>query len=119
MAPLKLTHITVIAAAMALVNGQFLNQSAPFNLILGSTNPAYDNSTLSACHEGAAIESLCVYSVTQVRRPNTNLINQYQLNYSSFDGPGYGYLTWLLPYTGKYLLESQSIHLVTKPKINR
>jgi hypothetical protein len=109
MALFKHTLITLTAAIIASVNGQFLNQSAPFNLILCSTNPTYDNSTLSACHEGAATESLCVYNVSQIRQLNTNRISQYHLNYSSSFGPGYGYLTWLLPYTGKYLLESASI----------
>jgi hypothetical protein len=109
MAPLKLTLISLLAAFITSINGQFFNQSAPFNLVLCSVNATYDNSTLSACHEGAAIEALCVNSVPQVGHLSTNSISQYQLNYSSFFGPGYGYLTWSLPFTGKYLLESAPI----------
>ena len=110
MAPLKLLLITYFATVIASVNGQFLNQSAPFNLVLCSANSTYHNSTLSACHEGAAIEALCVYSILEVGQLNMDGISRYQLNYSSYYGPGYGYLTWLLPYIGKCLLEIAFIH---------
>lgn len=35
-------------------------QSKPFHLVLESANKKYNNQQLSACHSGAAIESLCL-----------------------------------------------------------
>lgn len=106
---MALLKLTLIATVIASINGQFFNQSAPFNLVLCSTNSTYDNSILSVCHEGAAIESLCVDNVSHIGQINTDHNSQYQLNYSSDSDTGYGFLTWLLPYTGKYLLEFASI----------
>lgn len=55
---------TIIAGALALVAGvnaqYYKNQSAPFNLVLTSQNTTLNGSTLGSCHEGAAIEGLCV-----------------------------------------------------------
>lgn len=48
---------------LALTSGataQYLNQTAPFALVVISSNTTYNGSTLAACHEGAAIESLCI-----------------------------------------------------------
>lgn len=50
----------LFAFAASQVTAQYLNQSAPFYLVLSSRNQTYDGSTLSACHEGAAIEGLCL-----------------------------------------------------------
>jgi len=57
------TTLTLIAALLSLSSttaAQFSNQSAPFSLSLLSDDSALNGVTLGACHEGAAIEGLCV-----------------------------------------------------------
>jgi hypothetical protein len=49
----------VIFTASAVV-AQYTNQSAPFNLIVLSSNHTINGSSLGAYHEGAAIEGLCL-----------------------------------------------------------
>jgi hypothetical protein len=48
-----------LLALAASSTAQFLNQSAPFALVVLSQNETYNGTTLAACHEGAAIEGLC------------------------------------------------------------
>jgi hypothetical protein len=50
----------LIALGVSTAAAQYTNQSAPFNLILLSQNSTLNGSALSACHEGAAIEGLCL-----------------------------------------------------------
>ncbi|KAL6850689.1 hypothetical protein ACO1O0_007813 [Amphichorda felina] len=40
-------------------------QSEPFNLVIKSSDTSLDGQKVSACHEGAAIESLCLLRDTQ------------------------------------------------------
>ncbi|KAF2734891.1 hypothetical protein EJ04DRAFT_397062, partial [Polyplosphaeria fusca] len=47
-----------LLAATAL--SQFDTRSADFALVISSTNSTLNNTILSACHEGAAIEGLCL-----------------------------------------------------------
>lgn len=63
---------------MSITNSQpsYVNQSAPFNLVLTSQNSTLNGSTLVACHEGAAIEGLCVGG------PLQSSSVQYSFNYS-------------------------------------
>lgn len=42
------------------VAAQYTNQSALFSLVLTSSNSSLNGSVLAPCHEGAAIEGLCV-----------------------------------------------------------
>ena len=55
---------TIIAGALAFAAGvkaqYYANQSAPFYLVLTSQNTTLNGSTLVSCHEGAAIEGLCI-----------------------------------------------------------
>ncbi|KAH8816360.1 hypothetical protein F5884DRAFT_219119 [Xylogone sp. PMI_703] len=51
-------------SATALAQYTFDNASDPFTLVVSSTNAAYDNHFLTACHEGAAIEALCLGGVS-------------------------------------------------------
>ncbi|XXG96942.1 hypothetical protein Hte_003233 [Hypoxylon texense] len=55
---------TLAAAAFGLASAQtqYLNQSAPFNLVLSSENSTLDGLKLGACHSGAAVESFCVFA---------------------------------------------------------
>ncbi|KAF8858190.1 hypothetical protein BDZ45DRAFT_674150 [Acephala macrosclerotiorum] len=78
-------RISIIASTLALaanqVAAQYNNQSAPFNLVLHSHNTTYDGQTLAACHEGAAIEGLCLSG------PLTNTSVQYTFNTSTTFSP--------------------------------
>ncbi|KAH8807710.1 hypothetical protein F5884DRAFT_345638 [Xylogone sp. PMI_703] len=56
-------HSAIAAAILAFSStalGQYTNASDPFTLVLSAANPDYNNHTLVPCHEGAAIEALCV-----------------------------------------------------------
>jgi len=89
---------SLLAAAATQVTAQYTNQSAPFALVLLSSNDTLNGTTLSPCHEGAAIEGLCLGpSIT-----DTSTTSSYNFNTSSFD-TGFnttigqtGVLTWLL-----------------------
>jgi len=93
-----------LAAAAALfsagaVSAQYTNQSLPFSLVLLSDNSTYNGTVLTACHEGAAIEGLCVGSAYDPPEP---YYAQYAFNVSSYPYTGNktigetGYLTWEL-----------------------
>jgi len=78
-------------------------QSAPFNLIVYSTDPSINGSGLLACHEGAAIEGLCTFALTDP----TDQFNVYTHNLSygtnTTDPPAIGLpgvLVWVLETTG-------------------
>ena len=89
---------SLIALAASTATAQYTNQSAPFNLILLSQNDTLNGSALGACHEGAAIEGLCVsgpptadagYSQFQFNTSST------PFNYNATIGET-GYLTYEL-----------------------
>ncbi|RDL38805.1 uncharacterized protein BP5553_03145 [Venustampulla echinocandica] len=50
---------SVLALAISQVTADY-NQSAPFTIILLSQNSTLNGASLAACHEGAAIEGLCL-----------------------------------------------------------
>jgi len=75
---------SIIALAATQAAAQYTNQSAPFELILLSSNATINGSALEACHEGAGIEGLCV--ATQFPTPvNSN----YTFNTSTNTGTVY------------------------------
>lgn len=89
------TLISLLALGLgtSLTTAQFLNQTAPFNLVLRSLNDTINGSTLGACHEGAAIEGLCLGSSS----PGTLFTLNYTTNFTP--DPAYGtegYLTYEL-----------------------
>ncbi|KAI2467771.1 hypothetical protein F4781DRAFT_400589 [Annulohypoxylon bovei var. microspora] len=57
-----ISFLPILASAfgLALAQSNYPNQSAPFNLVLSSSNSTLDGQKLAACHSGAAIESLCL-----------------------------------------------------------
>lgn len=72
-------------------------QSAPFNLTVSTADGKYCDQPLSACHEGAAIESLCIYGSG----------TQFHLNTTQSTAANEpGVLTWLLPAGGLNYSES-------------
>lgn len=62
----------LLALAATTVTAQYLNQTADFNLVVLSSNETINGTSLGACHEGAAIEGLCLGGASPFR-----------LNYSS------------------------------------
>jgi len=56
---MRFSFVHLFAFAISASNAQFTNQSAPFNLVVLSTNSTLNGTALAACHEGAAIEGLC------------------------------------------------------------
>jgi len=90
---------TAIALLSAGVSAQYTNQSAPFSLVVLSANTTYNSTVLGACHEGAAIEGLCVAGAYN---PPESSYSTFTLNVSATD-TSYnttlgetGYLTWEL-----------------------
>lgn len=69
--------VLTFAFATSEVTAQYTNQSAPFNLVLLSANSTINGSLLSACHEGAAIEGLCLGGLS------SESYAQYTFNYSA------------------------------------
>ena len=65
--------------------------SKPFSLVLSSKNKTLDNTALFACHEGAAIEGLCVSST----KPSKST-KQFNFNTTVYDKSGSGIVVWLL-----------------------
>ncbi|APA15886.1 hypothetical protein SS1G_09232 [Sclerotinia sclerotiorum 1980 UF-70] len=90
---------SLLAVAATQVAAQYTNQSAPFNLVLLSSNDTLNGTTLFPCHEGAAIEGLCVGA--SITNTNTTFYT-YNFNTSSYDTSfnasigETGVLTWLL-----------------------
>jgi len=78
-------HASIISFVLAFVAtqaiAQNLNQSAPFSLVLSSANSTLNGSFLDACHEGAAIEGLCLGG------DPTESYAQYNFNYTAQDPP--------------------------------
>lgn len=70
-------------------------QSKPFYLVLSSSNKTLDGHVLSACHIGAAFESLCVGSKLAKANPD---YDAFQYNYTR--GASSGILTWELQGSG-------------------
>ncbi|KAH9826748.1 hypothetical protein Tdes44962_MAKER03291 [Teratosphaeria destructans] len=89
-------------AATAVAQNPYTNQSEPFDLILKSSNSSLNGSYLFPCHEGAAIESLCV-----LKGESPTNTTFYHLNMTSYlegeETPSYGaagVIAWGLPFTG-------------------
>ncbi|KAF7893793.1 hypothetical protein EAF00_007307 [Botryotinia globosa] len=88
-----------LLAAATQVTAQYTNQSAPFYLALISLDDSLNGATLSPCHEGAAIEGLCLGP--SISSPNATF-STFNFNTSSFDSSfnatigETGVLTWLL-----------------------
>ncbi|KAH8650576.1 hypothetical protein BGZ60DRAFT_388937 [Tricladium varicosporioides] len=93
-----LTTLALVATASA---QYYANQSAPFNLVLKSSNSTLNGSALYACHEGAAIEGLCLGGP-----PTNSQSDVFTFNTTSIpDVNTTGLLTWEL-HGGNFNLSS-------------
>jgi hypothetical protein len=88
------------ATFLAGATAQNTNQSAPFHLSVVSNNATLNGSSFISCHEGAAIEGLCVSAAPG---------DIYYFNYSTATSEPYGYLTWTL--VGGNFVESEPLDL--------
>ncbi|KAH7135839.1 hypothetical protein B0J11DRAFT_172058 [Dendryphion nanum] len=99
---MKISLPTLALAFSTLATAQFNNQSAPFHLYLVSEDKTIDGDTLSTCHEGAAISSLCLSNSTTVSKTAPLPASTFTFNSSdqvvtpnaTLGAPGW--LTWLL-----------------------
>jgi hypothetical protein len=114
-----LALVGAIASVATAQDAPFYNiSSAPFHLVVKSaTNKTLNGRTLFACHEGAAIEGLCLgdkaLSTADVYRFNTSIYNT-PTNSSIGDT---GLLTWLLP-TADNVSYSSALSLSANPTSN-
>lgn len=108
-----LSTLAVLVGASAVAAQNTDIQTPPFNLILLSSNSTINGSSLVACHEGAAIEGLCVGS--KLTAANASY-STYNFNYSSaLYNPNYtqgivGELTYTL--RGSNFNESEPMQLL-------
>ncbi|KAF2659950.1 hypothetical protein K491DRAFT_549848, partial [Lophiostoma macrostomum CBS 122681] len=106
---------TLAFALTASVSAQFDNQSAPFHLVLISDDSSVDGDTLSACHAGAGIESLCLSHSISTSKTAAIAATPFQFNTSdsvvtpnkTLGAPGY--LTYELQ--GSNFNESEALGL--------
>jgi hypothetical protein len=89
--------LLAITVGTAAAQSDYLNQSAPFNLILSSTaNTTLDGLKLGACHSGASVESLCVYTGSASDNFYTFYFNTSTTLPSDPSSLPTGLLTWTL-----------------------
>jgi len=102
-----ITSVLALAASqVAAQDNYYSNQSAPFSLVVSSSNSSINGGILYACHEGAAIEGLCLGGASFFNTSSAI----YNLNYSSQVTPDpvlgiTGLLTWVL-HGGNFNLSS-------------
>lgn len=109
---------SVYALALAVaVTAQYRYESPPFNLYLLSDSD-YNGSTLSACHTGAAMESLCVSNGSSVSKPTPIAAGVFHFNTTGPDRSllSEGYITYLL--RGSNFNLSQPLGLSINPISN-
>ena len=95
------------------VAAQYTNQSAPFYLIVHSKNSTLNGSSLVTCHEGAAIEGLCLNGpITDTN----SAYSTFQFNTSSYGTQGV--LTFSLPVNEGTLNVSEPMQLSYNPTSN-
>ena len=117
---MKTAILALVGAIAGVVNAQepFYNiSSKPFHLVVKSaTNKTLDGRTLFACHEGAAIEGLCLGD------KKLSTADVYNFNTSAYTTPtnsaigDTGILTWLLPTAGQSY--SSALSLSANPVSN-
>ncbi|KAJ4359495.1 uncharacterized protein N0V89_000049 [Didymosphaeria variabile] len=98
---MKLTTATITLAFVALTSAQYDVESKDFRLVLSSKDSTVNGQTLSACHTGAAIESLCLSGKPSTSKPDPIAAATFRFNTSSnvetpSDGDVPGILTYKL-----------------------
>lgn len=81
---MKIATSIITLSLAAAINAQFYNEtSKPFQLVLISDDTTVNGTTLSACHTGAALESLCLSSGNSVSNPNSIAPATFNFNTST------------------------------------
>jgi hypothetical protein len=102
---IKMKTPASIAALIATASAQYYNvSSAGFQLVLDSHDGTI-NDTVSACHTGAALESLCLSNSNTTSKPNPTPYDTFYFNTTSnpyvpvnhTELGAQGILTWFLP----------------------
>jgi len=100
--------ILALAAGTAFAQSPYSNQSAPFYLKVVSSNATLNGASFISCHEGAAIEGLCLSDYPG---------DTYYLNTSTIAGQeSSGLLVWNL--VGSNFVESEPMDLFYSPTSN-
>jgi hypothetical protein len=102
--------LPLVAALFGLASAQSYNQSKPFNLVLSSQDKTLNNQKLTACHTGAAIESLCLTSGASGESQT------FYYNYTTETTPTSGILIWNLNVTT--FIESEAMAFNYDPSTN-
>ena len=97
---MRTSTLASLMALAASATAQYPNQTAPFALVVYSPqNETYNGTTLGACHEGAALEGLCISAPYASSLPSS--VSTFTQNYSAAAAPlpmvgTVGYLTYEL-----------------------
>ncbi|KAI1396879.1 hypothetical protein F4819DRAFT_491095 [Hypoxylon fuscum] len=103
---------------LALAQGDYSNQSAPFNLVLSSSNSTLNGLKLAACHAGAAVESFCLDQSVQTPEFQTFFFNGSS---SPPSDPNYlpaGLITWTFTGGQPPLTSSTAMTFMYNPASN-
>ncbi|KAF2678318.1 hypothetical protein K458DRAFT_317449 [Lentithecium fluviatile CBS 122367] len=84
---MKLPFTTLALAFAASTLAQYDNESPPFNLVLLSADEKVNGSTLSACHSGAGISSLCLSNGNSTSAPSPQPVATFHFNTSTIPQP--------------------------------
>ncbi|CAF9915710.1 MAG: hypothetical protein GOMPHAMPRED_000832 [Gomphillus americanus] len=102
-----------ITTLSSLASAQYTNRSHAFNLVVeSSTNKTLSGTRLTACHSGAAIETLCTYPAA-----SDSISDEFYYNYTTQSKPTSGIITWNLPYNGNQI-ESEPLTFQYDPSTN-
>jgi hypothetical protein len=79
---MKLAIPAITLALAASTAAQYDKQSKPFYLVLNSENKTVNGQYLAACHEGAAIEALCLANAPSPSKPGQIAASTFTFNTS-------------------------------------
>ncbi|KAH8807180.1 hypothetical protein F5884DRAFT_788716 [Xylogone sp. PMI_703] len=93
---------TSLLALSASALAQYDTASAPFALVVSSINADYNNKALSPCHEGAAIEALCLGNTfDKTNAPTYTFNTSASAPLPDNGGTSAGLLIYSLPVSGQ------------------
>lgn len=84
---MKLTLSTLALVFATLTVAQYDVQSPPFQIVLFSDDDAVNGSTISACHSGAGISSLCLSKGNSPSNPSPLPVATFYFNTSTLTQP--------------------------------
>jgi hypothetical protein len=87
---MKFTLATLALGLSALTSAQYDIESKSFRLVLVSKENKINGQTLTACHVGAAIESLCLSKSTSTSKPEPLAASTFRFNTSANSSPPSG-----------------------------